>query len=269
VKKINCSFYKLLLPALLFSVTVNAQKLPGIQKASLRLPGNVKIDGKATEWNGKLQAYNHAIQASYTIANNNNKLYLIVQANRKEIINKIINGGVSFTVNKNRKSENSGITVTYPAYNSQERPIINLNTLFDVAPDATMKADSLVKNANSTLNDKTKFIGLSGMQDLDTLISVYNKDGIKAANLFNNNKTYTLEMAVDLKLFGLSAGDKNSFFYQIRLNQIEIDYVPGIIITRKEDGTISLMNVTDSKLANSFISALSTTDCWGEYTLAK
>ncbi|WP_214071271.1 hypothetical protein [Mucilaginibacter sp. dw_454] len=273
VKISNCKLFSLLLPMLLVSAFVNAQKLPNVQKGGLRAPASVKIDGKATEWNNEFQAYNHAIQASYTLSNDDNKLYLVVSTNRKEIINKIINGGVSLVINKTKKTVVDAPSITYPAYNDDEKAIIPLNAIFDIqpgAPNADHKMDSLVTSSNSTLNDKTKFIRLSGLkEDVDTLISVYNKDGIKATSAFDNNKTFTLEMSVDLKLLGLSIDNKTPFNYNIRFNEIKLDYVPGVDITRNTEGVITQMKVKDLKLANSYISALSTTDCWGTYVLAK
>ncbi|MCC8424241.1 hypothetical protein [Mucilaginibacter sp. UR6-11] len=273
MKKFKRTPYKLLWPALLFSISVSAQKLPGIQKNSLRAPANIKVDGKAKEWGNKLQAYNRSIQAFYTIANDDNKLYLTVQATKKEIINKIINGGVSFTVGKAaKKTTVGGITVTYPVFDMQDRPVINLNAFADIVAGsngAEKRADSLMKTNNENLAQKSKFIRLTGLKDLDTLTSIYNTDGIKVANAFDNKMVYTVEMSIELKLLGMSAKDQTHFNYNIRFNEIQIDFVPGIMITRNEDGTIALMNVVNSKLANSYISALSTTDCWGEYTLAK
>jgi hypothetical protein len=120
------------------------------------------------------------------------------------------------------------------------------------------------------LNSKAKFIRLSGLHDdVDTLISVYNKDGIKANCAFDNNRTFTIEISVNLKLLGLSIEDQSPFNYNIRFNETKIDYVPGVAISRNPDGTITQMVVNDAKLANSYISALNTTDCWGQYTLVK
>lgn len=49
---------------LLFSLIVSAQKLPNIQKESVRAPDNVKVDGKPIEWGNKLKAYNNATEIS-------------------------------------------------------------------------------------------------------------------------------------------------------------------------------------------------------------
>jgi len=62
--QIDQPFLKLLLLALLSFCTIfktNAQNLPDIQKTNIRIPGNLKIDSKATEWSVQFQAYNHAI----------------------------------------------------------------------------------------------------------------------------------------------------------------------------------------------------------------
>jgi hypothetical protein len=273
VKKLIGTSTRLLLPALLFSVFANAQKLPVTQTASVKAPANIKIDGKPTEWNNKFQAYNKAIQAFYTISNDDKKLYLTLQATRKEIINKIINGGVSFTVVKGPKQVlNNGITVTFPVFDEKDRPNININAMAQIVPgtvESDKLSDSLMKANNSILSDKAKLIRLTGVKDLDTLISMYNTDGIKARAQFGKNMAYTYELAIDLKLLDLSAADLTKFNYNITLNEVEIDYVPGIVITRNEDGTIVNMYMADTKLANSYISALSSTDCWGTYTLVK
>ena len=269
----NCKLFCTLLPALLLSSFVDAQKLPNLQKSGLRAPANIKIDGKVADWGNGLQAYNHAIQASYALANDDNKLYLIVSSNHKEVINKMINGGVSLIVNKVRKSAVGGASVTFPVFDADNAPIISLNTLFDIkpgTPNADKKMDSLVKASNSILNNKDKYIRLNGVQDdIDTLISVYNKNGIKAYSAFNNKKTYTLEMSVDLKILGLSISGKAPFNYGIRFNELKLDYVPGVDITRNTEGVITRMNVVDVKMANSFMSVLNTTDCWGTYTLVR
>lgn len=273
MKKHIASPLRLLLPALLFSVFANAQQLPNIQPGGLRAAANIRVDGKTNEWSGKLQAYNTAIQASYTVSNDDNRLYLTLYATKKEVINKIINGGISFTVNKNaRKSVIGGTTVTYPVFNRDDRPFINANALALIdkeSADANHKADSLMNTFNNTFSSKAKTIRLSGLKDLDTLISVYNKDGIKARGAFDSKLFFTYELSIDLKLLEMSSSEHTKFIYDIRLNEVDIDYVPGMEIARNDEGFITKIFVSNPQLANSFASALSTTDCWGEYTLVK
>jgi len=106
-------------------LSTNAQKLPNVQTASLRAPANTKIDGKPTEWDNKFQAYNHATEVYYTLANDDDKLYLVVQATDRQIINKIIGGGVTFTVQKSgKKNDKGGISITYPLFAPRDRPMV-------------------------------------------------------------------------------------------------------------------------------------------------
>lgn len=80
---------------LIMIVAANAQKLPDIQKSGLRAPANLRIDGKATEWNNKFQAFNKNIDVFYTISNDDDNLYLAIQAIDIKTIYKIFNGGIS------------------------------------------------------------------------------------------------------------------------------------------------------------------------------
>jgi hypothetical protein len=179
----------------------------------------------------------------------------------------------SFTVVKdNSQSVDDGATITFPVFDEKDRPNININAMAQLtagSKDSERMSDSLMKANNSILLDKAKLIRVSGIKDLDTLISMYNMDGVKARALFGKNMAYTYELSIDLKLLELSAADLTKFNYNITLNEVELDYVPGIVVTRNEDGGIINMNMPDPKLANSYISALSSTDCWGTYTLVK
>jgi hypothetical protein len=272
VKKLFVIPFRLILAALLISAGAQAQKQPNIQTASLRAPANIRIDGRTTEWNGLLQAYNSSLQAAYTVSNDDNRLYLTVYATKKEIVNKIINGGISFTIHKGpRKTLVGGTTVTYPVFGKDDKPFINTNALALIKPDEqdpAHKADSLMKTFNATFSNKAKLIRLSGLKDLDTLISVYNKDGIRARAALDDKLFYTYELAIDLKLLEMSVADHTKFNYNIRFNEVDIDYVPGMEIVRNDEGYVTKIFVANPQLANSFAGALSTTDCWGEYTLA-
>jgi len=257
----------LALPAL----SALAQKLPGIQKQSIRAPKNVKIDGKITEWGNMLQAYNHAIQAYYTVANDDKKIYLVIKSDKRNITNKIINGGVSFTIIKNGKKDvTDGPTITYPVYSWQNHPsikFIELDELKDDEKDAAKKKDSLLTISNKNLEDKAKYIRVKGVKDVDTLISIYNTNGIKALSALDDKMNYVLELAIDLKVFNITATDLKTFTYNIKFNGIQ-DYVPGIDVQRDESGTITAINII-SRIANNYSGVSNATDCWGTYTIKK
>jgi len=297
---------KFILPVLLLGcvcLIATAQKLPNTQTASLRAPANVKIDGKTTEWDNKFQAYNHATEVYYTIANDDNKLYLVVQATDRQIINKIIGGGVALTIQKSgKKTDKDGITIIYPLFDAKNRPYVrgggdgggmvkvfatgggggamSADAVQSVsvvrggdspAANAKMEGDSIMNVYNARLDEKSKNIGVIGIPGLDTLISVYNADGIKTGERFNNKMVYTYELSVDLKKLGLSVNDAARFAYHIKLNgapmgvvNIKIDGGPGggsdPAMQEKVQQLMSQLGANNNSAP---------TDFWGEYTLAR
>ncbi len=293
---------KIALALLLATVCVaaNAQKLPNVQPSTgLRAPATIKVDGNANEWDANFQAYNHATDVYYTIANDDDKLYLVVQATDKQIINKILGGGVTLTIQKSgKKTDKGGITIIYPIFDPKDRPYVrggggavkvfvsgggggamsadavqSFSTTIDgnaSAANAKMEGDSIMNVYNKRLDEKSKNIGVIGIPGLDTLISVYNEDGIKTGERFNNKMTYTYELSIDLKKLGLSVNDAAKFAYHIKLNgaatfmDIKINGVGG----RAPDPAMQekVQQLMAQMGANSGGEA---TDFWGEYTLAR
>ncbi|MDB5030717.1 hypothetical protein [Mucilaginibacter sp.] len=260
------------------SITANAQKLPTVQKVSLRAPTNIKIDGQATEWDNKLQAYNNATDIFYTIANDDENLYLTVRATKPRIIQKIIAVGIGFTINnlarKNDKASEN-ITVTYPflEFKTGENIIstVGLKSV-NIIPGLTdttaetafvrKKADSLIIIANKMFENQSKIIKIKGLIGItDTLISVYNEQSIRVAGLFDNTKAYTLEVAIPLKHLGLSIDNLSKFSYNIKLIS-RFDANKGIVRTYYRYGSAGDQIDMNADLD-------STTDFWGDYTLVK
>jgi hypothetical protein len=257
---------------LLIAFTANAQRLPDIQKESLRAPANIKVDGKITEWDNKLHAFNKSTEIFYTISNDDNRLYLTVQANRRNIIDKIINGGIAFTVKKGRKNDPAGATVSYPVFKGNDRPNIDFKTFDDISPraaDAQQQANDVMDLSNRGINEFSKFIKVEGIKDVDTLISVYNTDGINARSAVDNKLAYTVELAIDLKLLELSVSEQPKFNYNISLTAVGQADIPEIKVEDLTEGLTKGNPLERRKKADQYSSSRFSTDFWGEYTLAK
>lgn len=182
-----------------------AQKLPKVQNVSLRTPDNIKIDGLATEWNDHFQAFNTATRVNYTLANDDSIIYLIIKATDLYAVNKIINTGITFTVNKNK-------SFTFPIFSDQD----DKNALSEFRYYRKKNPDSVMSVANKYLNKAAKTIGITGIKTItDPEISVYNSDGIKVMAAFDKDFNYTYEIAIPLKLLELSSA---KFTYNITLN---------------------------------------------------
>jgi hypothetical protein len=268
---------KYILPFLLITCfTATAQKLPNVQAASLRAPANIKIDGKATEWNNQFQAYNKATGVYYTIANDDDKLYLAVQANDPEIIRKIVLGGLTLTIDTSgKKNDKTGVAITFPAYDNKNPPVsLILNNKPKVTADTVtyrMRTDSFIYAHNQQLTDKLILIKVEGIRSIeDNILSIYNAEGIKAISLFDKKMNYTCELAIPLKYTGLNKQRK--FNYNVKINgprgngsnvQVVNTSRGDMIIYTGSDGVnYGIGLATSQNLALAY-----PTDFWGEYTL--
>jgi hypothetical protein len=292
-----------LLPVLLCGIiffTANAQKLPNVQQVSLRAPADLKIDGKTAEWNNQFQAYNTHTDFYYTMANDDKNLYVVIQATDPAIIRRIVNGGLTLTVNESGQKRNKdAMSITYPVFekNNRFRPNLGrvsvaaafsrisaassmsgsgVTVIEDIRDDNTMNVrgtaaksppvntDSLAIVNNNNMADKAKYIRVNGIKDVDSLISVYNADGIKAAASFDNKLAYTCELAIALKQLNLPVSSPVKFAYQLMINEVVVRGVT--TYTYDQAGKMTGMRYvkTDVGMAGQLA-----TDFWGEYTLAK
>lgn len=243
------------------SIMANAQKLPNTQQTSVLTPANIKIDGKATEWGDKFQAYNKATGIYYTLCNDDANLYLTIQATIPDVIKKILNGGITLTISKAGKKDDKGApSITYPVSAAGNKVSINLRN----KPTGN-GADSLMNIKNKEMSTKYKTIRTSGIKELDTIISVYNTENMKVAERFDNNLYYTYELAVPLKYLEIMKDNPVKFAYHIKINEVEQSGIT-MLNQNSTDGRQRLMAI---RVGPNAVVGQPATDFWAEYTLAK
>jgi hypothetical protein len=223
VKKIKITPFTLLLPALLFSIIANAQRLPKIQTTSVLAPADIKIDGKPTEWNNKFQAFNRTTEVYYTLSNSATKLYLTIQSNERRIIRKIISNGITLTILADPKQNKGGLAVTFPVYAKTERPVfLNLKSPFETVKDTNRNnamSDSVMIGYNAVLVSRLKTIGIIGEPSIaDSTLSIFNMEGFKATARFDAKLVYTYELAIPLSYIKFAADKPGTFKYTLQVN---------------------------------------------------
>ncbi|QKJ29553.1 hypothetical protein HQ865_07235 [Mucilaginibacter mali] len=254
--------------ASLFAInTTYAQKLPNVQKASVWAPANIKIDGKADEWNDQYQAHNNATDIYYSISNDSENIYLILKITRAFVIDKIIKGNISLTINHTlKKKDDSPVTITYPVLKRADANSVSnlLNSKIGTHNDAA-GVDNSLKGLNNLLSTKSKSINVQGIKNIpDDDISVYNDEGIKAVSKFDKPLVYVYELAVPLRYFDLPNNGLDAFSYHIKLN------------AEKESNNTNVEALVSPMNSGGLPppppparASVATTDFWGEYTLAK
>lgn len=271
-------FYTLL-PILLLSIGVSAQKLPDVQVKGVLAPSTVRVDGKNLEWES-FAAENKRTNLWYTIANDDKNLYLAIKATDNETITKIMAGGISFTVNtKGKKREQDAFVITYPLIvrTNGNRGNVGQNRqrAGQERQDQSQKErDSIALAQRKALLVGVKEIKVLGFKQFaDTLISIYNEHGIKAVAKMDEQGTYVYEAAIPLSLLEVSAASTNEIAYQIKLNGLPNT---GNFAMRANaapafgGGNARGSNFGGGGNANAARQDLMTaTDFWGKYVLQK
>ncbi len=226
---------KIILTSLLLSGTLLtfAQKLPTKQTTSIYAPANVKIDGRATEW-GKLQAFNLATEITYTMANDNDKLYFVFSAAQIQVIEKVLAGGITLTVSAVDNKTATPVAITYPIV-----PFLNVQISYNIREKAPLR-QSAVDSVNNKISGHLKEIKVSGIKEItENSISVYNELGIKGAQYVGADKLYTCELALPLSYIKHLVNSKGTFNYNIQVNGLDMKNV-------KEFGGVSIYDATPS-----------------------
>ncbi|MDB5155363.1 MAG: hypothetical protein JWR50_70 [Mucilaginibacter sp.] len=244
--------------ALLAQVPV-PKKLGTVQLTNMRAPSPVKIDGKLNEWNDNFQAYNKSTRLFYIIANDDKNLYLAVKATDFTTTAKIIAGGVTLAINKEgKKKEKDAYSFTFPVIENPQRLSGGLSNRIE---QRNAGADSeLMKTIHERTIMAAKVIKVLGVKAItDTLISIYNEHGIKAAINFDSDGI-TYELKVPLTLLDISVDEAKEMAYNIKLNGLQLNLGGG---PGGGGGGGGGRNALD------FQDLVSPSDFWARYTLAK
>jgi len=290
------SCFKVLLSVLIsaWATNTHAQKLPNKQEVSLRAPADIKIDGQATEWNNQYQAYNKNTEIFYTIANDDNNLYLVIHATNTRIIEKIIEGGVSFTLMADKKNTNNNIMLLFPllSMNKARSILVEAGKVLSenmtspamqrTQPELLEKKATSIEKANKDLLESLKEIKLNGVSVItDTvphvnsetpyyrflpmrdhaykIIGINNTYNIRPMLLFDADGSCTYELSCPIKFIGLPENN-STIHYNITINGRGADRRPNDIISFAFPPAARTMLNQDLEEA---------TDFSGEYTLAK
>ena len=210
---------KFVLTALLLTVAFNnvlAQKLSNVQQASVKAPPNIKIDGNLNEWNNKLQAYNTVDGLYYTISNDDKNLYLSLIAPYKYACEKILRGGVLFSVSKvaDKKRKDD------PKKKEIDFVLLKLDQRNDIKEYMRTYLSKKSKNADSLLRLMNKKLGIM-LKTFDInrdIVPVYNDLDITGAARFNENLDLVYELSVPLSYVELNKDYALPFSYNICLS---------------------------------------------------
>lgn len=216
-------------------------KLKDVQASSVWAPTGTKTDAKLNEWNDTFQAFNKSTKLYYTVANDAKFVYLVIKSTDATATNKVMMGGITVTVNtEGKKKTESAYSITYPVV---ARPAFGQRGaggggMMGGGPGgpggaggmrsmmASMqggKPDSAVIAMRRQSLVAAKEIKVSGFKDIpDSLISLYNEYSVKAAANYDNDGNFLYEMAIPIKLMGLTPESTQELAYNVKLNGLTL-----------------------------------------------
>lgn len=244
--------YPILLVALCF-LTQNgfSQK---VQEESVWM-SDLKVDGNTDDWNIPLKAHNKTTGIAYTMANDDENLYLMIQAEETKDNAKILLGGITLAVNsEGKKKTDDAPAITYPVTKTDMGDARQMLS-FMRNQRSQDNADSVEMAWGNGILTSYKEIAVEGIPAVkESPISIYNLHGIKATAKFNEKGNYCYELAVPLELLGL-APDTGEFAYNLLLKGIN-DEEDNRGVGRRGRNNFDLLDM------------VSPTDFWGKYTLS-
>ncbi len=123
VKRVVKAHWFLLSTIFLINVNASAQKLPNKQVENLRATFDVKSMGNAMQSENEFKAYNRATNLFYTIANDDDNLFIILRATDPMIIRKILYGNISVTFGLPKSKPDEKIKITFPLLDIKDQGI--------------------------------------------------------------------------------------------------------------------------------------------------
>jgi hypothetical protein len=180
-------------------------------------PADIKIDGDLKDWGDSLRYYNEDKKVYYTLANDKDNLYLVVRVNDRTEQIRIINAGLTLSINtKGKKKEESSIT--FPVGNP-DQPQASPSDDKKTNPDLLDQQDrDEMLRAKMT---KLRNIKVTGFPDIESdIMTTSNTYGIKVALNIDANDNLVYEAAIPLKFFHALAPDKTEWAFNIKINGV-------------------------------------------------
>jgi len=221
-------------------------------------PDGIRIDGKPDEWGGTFQAFNRSTSVFYSMANDEQNLYLVIQCDQQPTIAKILSGGITLVLKSSKDKQTMPVKVVYPLISYTDKYTISI----PLREEANV--DKMAAKINQQLPTVAKTINISGIRDIkEPTVSIYNDLGIKAVSQVDTRRAYTFELQVPLKYFRHLTDENGTFDYNVIVNGVEDP--PGTITVGGSSSGGQAKSVDGAQVFDMF----SPTDFKATYTLVK
>ena len=169
---------------------------------------SLQIDGELGDWGDSLKYYNENTRFSFNLRNNNEMIYLAINSQDKQNLNRILARGISFSINTEGKKK-PGATVIFPLVVRTSQP------------KKPIKPRQDNKEVQEQILTRIQQIFVTGFPEiLDGPISLKNTYGISASAGFDTLGNLTMEVAIPFSLLGITP-EQNLIACLIEINGIK------------------------------------------------
>ncbi len=183
-------------------------------------PGKIIIDGNINDWGDSLRYYNPDKKLNYTLANDNQNLYLAIRFNDRTEQERIMRAGLTWSVNpKGKKKDAYSLTFPVAEQNNGQMPVLPKPDEGSTSSEdhERMNRDEMRKARLTQLRS----MKVTGFKDIDyDIITTTNSYGFKAALNFDEEGNLIYEAAIPLKFFDADDVAKNEWAFNIKVNGI-------------------------------------------------
>ncbi len=192
---------------LLFSTLVKAQD----EDVNKWAPAGLSIDGKASEWPKPLTFYNNDAKLFYTIANDSNNLYVVINVPDQVSQMKIMRAGFTFSVNPTGKKKIVS-SITFPLLGEDAPEVVESQN----QRNSVEWKRSILQNAKQISVE-----GLTGVPD--GIMPVKNDKQIASAASLDEQGNLVCELAIPLQYLGLAINNDKPIAYRFKVNPLNRD----------------------------------------------
>ncbi|MDB5287320.1 MAG: hypothetical protein JWR05_2269 [Mucilaginibacter sp.] len=185
-------------------------------------PANVVIDGNLSEWGDSLRYLNEEKKIPYTLANDQENLYVAIRINDRLEQARIINAGITLSIDPKGKKKET-FTMTFPLSGPGSKPQFGFHK--DDNGELTQQdRDELTRERLTTLRN----IKVTGFKDIEyDMITTSNTYGIKAAINYDADGNLVYEAAIPLKFFHVDSPSKSEWAFNFKINGMQKPAITG------------------------------------------
>lgn len=189
----------ILIMLITLALSANAQKKSEIATKNQWV--TAIIDAKQNEWGDSLKNFDSDTKFHYSVANDNNNIYLAIAVSDKQRIQNLLAGGITFFITTDGKKK-QGQAIIFPI----------------ITPHKQVQKTNPEQAIRQSLNSARAIKVMGFEKILDGNISINNDYGIKAAAALTDSGQFIYEAAIPLERLNLTSGSAKELNINIKLN---------------------------------------------------